>query len=382
MQRDSPRSPLPPVLLQKAEQEMRICNACRYCEGFCAVFPAIERRLTFASLDLEYLAHLCHDCRECYYSCQYAPPHEFGVHLPRTFAAIRRESYRTAIWPQLMTALATGDRLRLVLGAVVAPAVVMLLLGALVDASRLFAAHPDSAGGFYQVIPHGVMVNAFGALGLLAAAALVAALVRFWHASGEPHRAGLVARAIGTAVRDTMTLRYLEGGGGGCAYPDEAPSRARRWFHHLTFYGFGLCFAATTTAAFYHNVLGWRAPYDLLSAPVVLGSVGGAGLLVGPAGLAWLKIVRDPRTRDTSQENMDLVFLVMLFLTSLSGFALLVLRESSAMGIALGLHLGFVAGLFVVLPYGKFLHAPFRFAALVRNAIEQRRVEAEHAERF
>ena len=26
---------------------MTICNACRYCEGFCDVFPAMERRLEF-----------------------------------------------------------------------------------------------------------------------------------------------------------------------------------------------------------------------------------------------------------------------------------------------------------------------------------------------
>ena len=28
-----------------------ICNACRYCEGYCAVFPAIERRIDFARDD-------------------------------------------------------------------------------------------------------------------------------------------------------------------------------------------------------------------------------------------------------------------------------------------------------------------------------------------
>ena len=35
--------------LSKNEKEvsriMTICNACRYCEGFCAVFPAMTRRL-------------------------------------------------------------------------------------------------------------------------------------------------------------------------------------------------------------------------------------------------------------------------------------------------------------------------------------------------
>ncbi|HWP85710.1 MAG TPA: tricarballylate utilization protein TcuB, partial [Terriglobia bacterium] len=86
------RSPL--ALLQEGERAMRLCNACRYCEGFCAVFPALERRLRFEEPDLHYLANLCHDCGECYYSCQYAPPHEFALNLPKTLAEIRRQTYR------------------------------------------------------------------------------------------------------------------------------------------------------------------------------------------------------------------------------------------------------------------------------------------------
>ena len=62
-------------LVEEGARQMAICNACRYCEGYCAVFPAMERRLDFATGDLNYLANLCHNCGECYYACQYAPPH-------------------------------------------------------------------------------------------------------------------------------------------------------------------------------------------------------------------------------------------------------------------------------------------------------------------
>ena len=68
---------------------MTVCNACRYCEQFCPVFPAMESRLTFAEADLAYLANLCHNCGECLYACQYAPPHEFGINVPRAMAEIR-----------------------------------------------------------------------------------------------------------------------------------------------------------------------------------------------------------------------------------------------------------------------------------------------------
>ena len=70
-------------LIKEGERQMGICNACRYCEGFCAVFPAMERRLTFNEADIHYLANLCHNCAECYYACQYAPPHEFAVNVPK-----------------------------------------------------------------------------------------------------------------------------------------------------------------------------------------------------------------------------------------------------------------------------------------------------------
>src|SRR6476661_2629006 len=81
---------------------MVICNACRYCEGFCAVFPAMERRLTFSDADMGYLANLCHNCAECYYACQYAPPHEFAVNVQQVFAEIRAQSYQKYAWPKYL----------------------------------------------------------------------------------------------------------------------------------------------------------------------------------------------------------------------------------------------------------------------------------------
>ena len=60
-----PRS-IPVALVEEGARMASICNACRYCEGFCAVFPALERRLSFAEGDLAYLANLCHDCGSCH----------------------------------------------------------------------------------------------------------------------------------------------------------------------------------------------------------------------------------------------------------------------------------------------------------------------------
>ena len=75
---------------------------------------------------------------------------------------------------------------------------------------------------------------------------------------------------------------------------------------------------------------------------------------------------------DEARYGMDIAFIVMLFLTSLTGMALLILRETAAMGPLLALHLGVVFSLFVTMPYGKFVHGIYRFVALVRYAMERK----------
>jgi citrate/tricarballylate utilization protein len=50
------------------------------------------------------------------------------------------------------------------------------------------------------------------------------------------------------------------------------------------------------------------------------------------------------------------------------------------MGVLLGAHLGMVMALFITLPYGKFAHAIYRFAALIRNAYEKRHMPQLGAE--
>src|SRR5512141_1314730 len=92
------------ALVTEAQRVLAICNACRYCEGYCAVFPALQRRLTFAEGDVHYLANLCHNCGACLYACQYAPPHEFQLNFPRLLAEVRKETYKKYAWPSFLGA--------------------------------------------------------------------------------------------------------------------------------------------------------------------------------------------------------------------------------------------------------------------------------------
>ncbi|WP_142847552.1 tricarballylate utilization 4Fe-4S protein TcuB [Telmatospirillum sp. J64-1] len=357
--------------LVDARSAMEICNACRYCEGYCAVFPAMELRRTFSNGDLSYLANLCHNCRGCYYSCQYAPPHEFQINLPKTFAELRAETYEEYAWPRPLARL--FHRNGLVVSLITAIGIALIMIGTMLLQSNdvLFARH-QGEGAFYAVIPHNVMVALGGATFGYAIIALIMGFLNFWRDAGGK-MAELKPQSLRQAFADALTLRYLGGSKGeGCAYPDEAFSNARRVYHHFMFYGFMLAFAATAVATIYDYVFGWVAPYGYFSLPVILGTLGGIGLLIGPAGLLWLKAKSDKTPAPASLMGMDVAFLVLLFMTSLTGLVLLAFRETAAMGILLAIHLGFVLSLFVVLPYSKFVHGLYRTGALLRHAMERK----------
>ena len=359
-------------LVEEGARQMAICNACRYCEGYCAVFPAMERRLDFAAGDLNYLANLCHNCGECYYACQYAPPHEFGVDIPRVMAQIRVKTYAHYAWPAPLGRAFHNNGLvsALVLSLVLIAS--LMLASLLLGGGRLFTAVPG--GNFYALIPHNVMAASFGAVSLFVLIALLMGFLNFWRDVGESPGELLKPGALWQGLADALSMKNLHSAGDDCTFKgEEQRSPWRRWFHHLTVYGFMLCFAATSVGTIYHYAFGWVAPYALSSLPVVLGTVGGIGLLIGPAGLYWLGKLRDEATADPAQRGMNTAFIVLLLLTSLTGLALLAWRETAALGLLLVVHLGVVMALFVTLPYGKFVHGIYRMAALIKFALESKR---------
>ena len=368
-----PAAPLTGAESEVARQ-MQICNACRYCEGFCAVFPAMTRRLEFGKADIHFLANLCHNCGACLHACQYAPPHEFAVNVPQAMAQVRGQTYADYAWPPALGALyqRQGFTLSLALAAGLA---LFLVLGAMLQGGGLDALWGANLGAnFYHLFPHNLLVGLFAPVFLFVVFALAMGVRRFWRdvtpaTSGAP----LSAPATLEATDAVLRLKYLDGGhGDGCHNEDDAYTLKRRRAHHLTFYGFMLCFAATSLATVYHYVFGWAAPYDLPSVPKLLGAVGGVMLMLGTAGLWHLNRTRHALHGDAQQKPMDLGFIALLFLVSSSGLALWLARSTPALALLLCLHLGAVMALFATLPYGKFAHGVFRTASLLRHAIEKR----------
>ncbi len=357
---------VPTTAESETARQLQICNACRYCEGFCAVFPAMTRRLSFAQADIHFMANLCHNCGACLHACQYAPPHDFAVNIPKVMAQVRGQTYAHYAWPAPLGKLYQRNGLTLSLALAAGLALFLWL------AQQGAAAGPGY--NFYSIFPHNLLVSLFAPAFLFAVLALALGVRRFWQdITPATSGAALTSPAAAEATHDVLRLKYLDGGHGeGCNNEDDAFSQARRRAHHLTFYGFVLCFAATSVATLYHYALNLPAPYDLPSLPKLLGLVGGISLTIGTAGLFKLKLQRHPEQGDAAQKPMDLGFIALLFLISVSGLGLWLARGHTAMPVWLVIHLGAVMALFVTLPYNKFAHGIFRTASLLRHAVEKR----------
>ena len=372
-------------LFTEAERQLNICNSCRYCEGYCAVFPALERRTLLAPGDVTQLANLCHDCRACFHACMYAPPHEFAVDPPRILSAVRLASYDRYLppvgwmrpgWPRGWPARAAAALL-VGLGLVV-------LAGAASGLGALWR-----HGGPYQVVPYPALLVIAALPTAWSVAVMVRGFALYWRDVHGPLRGLADWRALGTALAAAARLRNMRGGGEECYAAGDDPSPARRLLHGAVAWGFAACFAATVAAAFLQDVLGSPPPYPLLSVPVVLGTAGGLSMLAGCAGLIALKRRGGPpgqevigqrvigqrviEQRVIEQGVADYGLLFGLGLLALTGLLTLLLRATPVFGLILVIHLATIVVCFAIAPYTRFVHAGYRFLALVADAIEQRR---------
>jgi citrate/tricarballylate utilization protein len=357
-------------LFEEANRQLIICNACRYCEGFCPVFRAIETRRDFDKGDVFYLSNLCHDCRACYYACMFTPPHEFAINIPKILAEARMETYRRWSWPDFLAQCFKNRAITLILATITIIVVVGLAL-LLIPANELFSAH-SGPGAFYEVVPYLAMVIGAMVLFFYAIAIWLRGGSRFWSETSSILHKQDGIKALLAAIPAALGVRYLQGGGPGCPYPDERASAIRRIYHNLTAWGLAADFVSTTLAFIYQEFLHMLPPYSLTSAPVIFGAAGGIGLIIGTTGFIWLKVKSDPAPEASLAVGMDYVFLVTLGLTALTGMLTLILRTTAAMGTILVVHLACIAALFATAPYGKFVHFIYRTLALIRYEIEQR----------
>ena len=345
-------------LIDEARRQAEICNACRYCEGYCSVFPALHRTRSFADGDITHLANLCHNCRGCYYACQYTAPHEFDLNLPKALAEVRHDSWKAHAWPAGFAEIfeRAGGAIAVALCAFIA---IMFALAT--------AVAPTSGDGFYAYISHGLMVAVFAPAFLLPLMAVAVSVRGYWRSIGG---GAVQLRDVMAALRSAGRMKNLEGGhGDGCNFEDEDRfSHARRHFHQATLYGFLLCFAATSSGTVLHYGFGLQAPYSLFSLPKLLGVPGGLLLCLGTGGLAYLKTKADPHLGVARIWGGEMAFVALLFAVSATGLMLYAATGTGAVAWLLPVHLGTVLAFFLLTPYSKMAHGFYRMAALTREA--------------
>ena len=365
-----PENPLA-GLFAEAERQLAICNACRYCEGYCAVFPALARQVNLTAGDITHLADLCHDCRDCYTACMYVPPHEFAPNLPAALSAVRHHTYDEYLPRVPLPAGRRGAMLAAALTAIVLLAVLGVVVGGA-------GASGTPAGSPYRVIAYPALLVAFGLPAAWSVLVMTWSAARYWRATNGRGWGGLASpAALARALRQAAALRNLRGGGADCSYPGDEPSGARRRLHHLVAWGFAACAAATVAAAISQEIAGDPPPYPVLSAPVLFGLVGGAGLVIGCAGLLALRRApasssETPAREDPALARRGYALLGALLVLAVSGLLTLVVRDTAAFGPVLYVHLVAVAACFAIAPYTKFMHVIYRFLALVQHNSELR----------
>lgn len=370
-----PATPEPPLFrwVDEANRQLTICNACRYCETYCPVFPALERRTTLADVDVVSLANLCHDCQACYQACMYVPPHEFGVNLPAALSAVRKETYAHYAWPARVAG--RFQRHAFASLGLVFLALIILTISVSSEGSwgHFFTAdvHP---GAFYRIIPFlGMLIPALAG-GVFILVVLGAGFLRFWRASGASASELFSWPAWRDATSAALRLTHMRGGGNECYYPTPfRPSATRRRLHFLVMWGFVATFISTCLAAIWQDLLHTTPPFAVLSAPVLFGILGGVALIVGTSGLIRLKFQSGADATSTAMRSMDLAFLATLNAVSITGMLTLILRDTAVLGVSLDVHLACLFALYVTAPYGKFVHFVYRFAAILQDAVERLR---------
>lgn len=353
-------------LFSEAERQLNICNSCRYCAGYCPVWPALELRTELSRADMTHLANLCHDCQDCFTACMYTPPHEFDVNPPRIFAELREHTYDMYIWPGRRPGFLAGRGG--VLLSVVAVALLLTVISLLTVGSDIWTTAGD--GSPYAVIGHWLLVGVAAAPFLYSVAVMLWAGWRYWRSIGRQPRELLDGRAWIRGLGAAAVLRHQSGGDEGCNYPADQPSGARKIHHQLVMYGFLLTVVSTTSAAFLENVMGQFPPYPYLSVPVVTGTVGGVLATIGAIGLLVLKKrARAIRTTE-SMKDADTALIWALLVLMVSGLAVLIGRTTVLFAPMLVLHLGAVLVAFAIAPYTKFVHWVFRLLSMVANERE------------
>ena len=345
------------------------CFQCGTCSATCPISPLTapfpRKEMAWASWGMkERLLRdpdiwLCHHCNDCSTRCPR------GGRPGDLLAALRQQSVLHYSAPRFLARWVNNPRLAPVLLAIPA-----LLLGLAIWMRRPLAeffgmvdqTESEIVYSYSSFLPHWLLNGFFFSFGLLALLAVIVGVARFWKALPVP---------IGT---NNSLLRSIPAAIGKIIAHDKfskCKTTIWRFVAHLcVFFGFLGLTAVTIwviTARINPLIQGeFIYPFSFLSPWKILANLGGAAVLIGCILLIYDRL--EDSDRAGSSTYFDWSFVLTLLIVTFTGFvteAMHYLRLEPHRHVAYFIHLVFVFGLLIYLPYSKFAHILYRTTAMV-----------------
>ncbi len=338
---------IPEKLIEDAKKQLTICNACRYCEGYCAVWDAIEFKSVLNTDYIYHLANLCHDCRDCFYACPYnEPEHEFKLNIPKILGDVRSETYISYVKPKFMQFALQRPTLFTMISSAIAIVIVVLY------ASLLFGFSKFSTLSMTTIMPASLFERATVLLYFYLMVMWSWEGISYWSKISEKGHLTFVGLLRG--LYDVVLHTNFRGGGTGCKVPEQNNRYFRLTSHTLVFFGF---LVALIAISFYPNIYGYTG---------ILYLIGSFALSTGTVGLFYIHLVDKRSSRSEKQSSMDYPFTFLLFIVGITGIIIPISTDKSWFNWNFLIHDALIMVVFLIAPFSKFMHPVFRFVSLIK----------------
>ncbi len=333
--------------MTEAIRQLSICNACRYCEGYCAVWDAMEFKAVLNEGYVYHLANLCHDCRDCFSACPYNEPvHEFKLNIPKALGQVRVDTYTANVRPKFLKFALEKPVLVTTTSSIIAVTVAILY------ASLLFGLNKFSTLPVTTIIPDAFFKPVTIILYLYTVVIWSVEGGSYWSKINE--KAHINVYGLIKGIYDAIFHTNFRGGGTGCKVPGKNNRYFRLTVHSLVMSGFII---ALVSIAFYPDIYGYAGTAYLL---------GSIAISLGTAGLIYIHLIEEKGSRSQKQSAMDYPFTILLFLTGITGVIIPISIGTSWFNWNFLIHDALIMVVFLLAPFSKFIHPIFRFISLIK----------------
>ncbi len=336
-------------------RQLSICNACRYCEGYCAVWDAIEFKSILNEGDIYHLSNLCHDCRDCYYACPYnEPEHDFKLNIPKVLGQVRVETYKDNLKPRFFGFALEKPILVTATSTIIAVAI------SIAYAAFSFGVDSFSSLPMTTIIPISLFKPATILVYLYTITLWSWEGLAYWSKINQKER--LSASGIGRGIRDAIFHKNFLGGGEGCKVPKLNSRYLRVISHLLVFFGF---ITALVSISFYPDITGYFALAYLF---------GSCSVTIGTAGMIYIHLKESKRSRSDEQALIDYPFTILLFFAGITGIIVPLSLGTTLFNWNFIIHDALIMVVFLLAPFSKFIHPVFRIISLMKYSSDSLRL--------